>query len=145
MKTPNLDDQLLEFATWFATLDDTGRQAWLDEQKAANAARRRAECQVRGHDLAPIGRSCPHCDTEYILELFEQAEIALFDGNRQVTDWQPYDVETNTAVRTPEPITSPTLQVRTHVGSLRFATWSTAFAGDPVQLPHPSTWTIQKV
>lgn len=66
VKTPNLDQQLMEFAQWFAALSDGERQTWLDEQQAANAARRRAECEARGGHVPEAGASaCPHCDTPY--------------------------------------------------------------------------------
>jgi hypothetical protein len=75
-------------------------------------------------------------------------EIALFDGERQVTEWRPYDAAANTPVHAPEPLTEAALVVRRArdgVRLFRVGTWRLVRAGEPVQLPDPSGWSISAV
>lgn len=74
---------------------------------------------------------------------FQRAEIALFDRERQVTEWQPYDVETNPGVTSPERLTCPTIRLRTADGTwVQWAMETLVLEGDTVSPPPPSSWVV---
>lgn len=75
--------------------------------------------------------------------VFRRGEIALFDGDEQVTPWQPYDVQANTPVTAPRRLEQAALTLRAAGGP-----WFTVPAdsvvdeGDTLRLPPPSTWFV---
>lgn len=74
---------------------------------------------------------------------FTQAEIALFDGGEQVTQWEPYDITTNTAVRAPRRLHSGSVHLRTPDGT--WAEWPANVVldeGDTLGPPPPSKWFV---
>jgi hypothetical protein len=73
-------------------------------------------------------------------------ELALFDEDQQVTEWQPYDPDDNTSVLAPRDVVRPTLVLRRRgdqMKLLQMGTWMICPAGDSVSFPHPDTWTLQ--
>lgn len=75
--------------------------------------------------------------------VFEQAEIALFDGQRQVTEWQPYDVRENTAITVPEQLADAVVELRTPDGTWgRWPARTLVLPGDTLAPPPPSEWFV---
>lgn len=75
--------------------------------------------------------------------------IALFEGSRQVTPWQPYDRDENTAVISPEDLRGADSDVTVRIVAAAddqrgvwFLIETDVGIGDEVRAPHPSTWEL---
>lgn len=85
---------------------------------------------------------------DWAVRVFGTSEIALFDGDEQITEWQPYDLQTNTYVTAPRRVVRPVLALRGHDPALlgdvviRTSGRTIVEPGEHVQLGHPSTWTV---
>ena len=87
------------------------------------------------------GHVTPRASELFAVAAFQQAEVALFDGARQVTEWRPYDVVANAGVESSKWLDACEIALRTPDGSwVRWPVDGAVRPGDVVMPPPLSSW-----